>query len=177
MKTKFFAAALAVLTLATAGIASAQDYRGGPDRGRDYRHEDFRGRLDITVRKDGRTFTFERGDRMFYRLLDRPFNFQPGMTYSYTDRCNRNGCIAFVFDGRHRRPIDRIFAPHLTQRGYAWSQARDFDRGYNRFGDYDRDDRGWSNEDDRAYRQERDRRDDDWNRLRDDDLDGGPRRR
>ena len=45
--------------LATAGIASAQDYRGGPDRGRDYRHEDFRGRLDITVRKDGRTFTFE----------------------------------------------------------------------------------------------------------------------
>lgn len=176
MKTKFFAAALAVLTLATAGIASAQDYRG-PDRGRDYRHEDFRGRLDITVRKDGRTFTFERGDRMFYRLLDRPFNFQPGMTYSYTDRCNRNGCIAFVFDGRHRRPIDRIFAPHLTQRGYAWSQARDFDRSYNRFGDYDRDDRGWNNDDDRAYRQERDRRDDDWNRLRDNDLDGGPRRR
>ena len=177
MKTKFFAAALAVLTLATAGIASAQDYRGGPDRCRDYRYDDFRGRLDITVRKDGRTFTFERGDRMFYRLLDRPFNFQPGMTYSYTDRCNRNGCIAFVFDGRHRRPIDRIFAPHLTQRGYAWRQARDFDRSYNRFGNYDRDERGWTNDDDRAYRQDRDRRDDDWDRLRDDDLDGGPRRR
>jgi hypothetical protein len=189
MKNKLFAAALAGLTLASAGIASAQDHRradfgGRPSYDRDYRH-----RAEITVRNDGRTFSFNRGDRMFHRLIDRPFHFRPGMTYSYTDRCNRQGCVVFVFDGRHRRPVDRIFAPHLQMRGWAWREARDFDSRYDRFGRYDRDDRRWNNRDDRDYRDQRDGRgrDNDWN---DDDrdgrdgrgrgersgLDGGPRR-
>jgi hypothetical protein len=102
---------------------------------------------------------------MFFRLTERPFNFRPGLTYSYTDRCNRQGCIAFVFDGRHRRPIDRIFAPHLRDARYAWREHRGFDRNYGAFGRYDRDERGWSNEDDRLFREGRNRR----------DLDGGPR--
>lgn len=177
MKTKFFAAALAAMTLATAGAASAQDFRRG-DRDRDWDRGDFRGRQEITIRKDGRVMTFDRRDRMFYRLQDRPFRFEPGLTYAYTDRCNRQGCIAFVFDNRHRRPIDRIFAPHLQMRGYAWREARDFDRSYNRFGRYDRDDRNWNNEDDRNYRDGRhgrfdDRRNDRDGRSRSDWLEGG----
>jgi len=176
MKTKLFAAALAVLTLATAGVASAQDFRGrGDNDWRDGRGGDWRGRQEITIRKDGRVMSFSRGDRTFYRLLDRPFNFRPGMTYAYTDRCNRQGCIAFVFDGRHRRPIDRIFAPHLRDGRYAWRENRGFDRNYNRFGNYDRDERGWNNEDDRAYREGRGDRDGDRDWDRDGRLEGGPR--
>lgn len=171
MKTKMFAAALAALTLATAGAASAQSFErdryGGQGR---YDHDDHRGRAEITVRTNGRTMTFDRGDRMFYRLVDRPFNFRPGLTYAYTDRCNRNGCVAFVFDGRSRRPVDRIFAPHLREaRGYAWREHRGFDGNYNRYGRYDRDDRNWDNEDDRRFREGRDgrgdgNRDGDWDR-------------
>lgn len=176
MKTKFFAAALAALTLATAGAASAQDFRRGD---RDWDRGDWRGRQEITIRKDGRVMRFDRGDRMFYRLQDRPFRFEPGLTYAYTDRCNRQGCVAFVFDNRHRRPIDRIFAPHLQMRGYAWRDARDFDRNYGRFGRYDRDDRNWNNEDERNYRNGRDGRFDDRGddrdgRRRGDWLEGGP---
>jgi hypothetical protein len=186
MKTKLFAAALAALTLATAGAASAQNY--DRDRyGHDGRYERGRERAEITVRTNGRTMTFDRGDRMFYRLLDRPFGFRPGMTYAYTDRCNRNGCVAFVFDGRSRRPVDRIFAPHLRDtRGYAWRENRGFDGGYTRYGRYDRDDRGWNNDDDRQYREGRDgrggERDRDGDRDRDGrgdgdwDRDGGGRR-
>lgn len=179
MKTKFFAAALAALTLATAGAASAQDFRrGGHDRDFDY---DRRGGREITIRKDGRVMSFDRGDRMFYRLQSRPFNFEPGLTYAYTDRCNRQGCVAFVFDGYSRRPIDRIFAPHIGGRGYAWREARDFDRSYGRFGRYDRDDRNWNNDDDRNYRDGRDRWSDDRfddrdGRGRGDRLEGGPTR-
>jgi hypothetical protein len=184
MKNKLFAAALAALTLATAGVASAQDHRRGADLGgrptydRDYRGGDWRHRAQITIRNDGRTFTFDRGDRMFHRLLDRPYNFRPGLTYAYTDRCNRFGCVAFVFDGRSRRPIDRIFAPHLRDaRGYAWRQARDFDRDYSRFGSYQRDDHRWNNEHEREYRNGRDR-DRDWDRdddRRDDNRRDGRR--
>lgn len=170
MKTKLFAAALAALTLASAGAASAQDFRHG-DRGRDW---DQRGRQEITIRKDGRVMTFDRGDRMFYRLQDRPFRFEPGLTYSYTDRCNRNGCVAFVFTRHSRRPIDRIFAPHLNMRGYAWREARDFDRNYGRFGRYDRDDSNWRNDDERDYRDGRDGRFDERDGRR---LEGGPARR
>jgi hypothetical protein len=161
MKTKLFAAALAALTLATAGVASAQNYDRGRYDGRYERSErgDWRHRAEITVRKDGRTMTFDRSDRMFYRLLDRPFHFRPGLVYAYTDRCNRHGCVAFVFDGRSRRPIDRIFAPHLREaRGYAWRENGRFDRDYGRFGRYDRDDRGWDNDDDRSFREGRDGR-------------------
>lgn len=154
MKNKLFAAALAAVTLASVGAASAQDY-GRHDRGWD------RQRATITVRNDGRTFTFDRGDRLFYRLLDRPFHFRPGMTYSYTDRCNRQGCVAFVFNGRSRRPVDRIFAPHLPDRRFVWRQARDFDGRYNRFGRYERDDHRWNNDDERSYRDGRGGRGDD----------------
>lgn len=184
MKTKLFAAALAALTLATAGAASAQDFRRG-DRDRDW-DRDWRPRQEITIRKDGRAMTFDRRDRMFFRLQSRPYYFEPGLTYAYTDRCNRQGCIAFVFDGRHRRPIDRVFAPHLPMRGYAYREARDFDRNYGRFGRYDRDDRNWNNDDDRNYRYGRDGRFDDRNYDRDDRdrddrddrwLEGGPTRR
>jgi hypothetical protein len=155
MKIKLFAAALTALTLATAGAASAQDFRRGDNDRRDGRG-DWRGRQEITIRKDGRTFSFGRGEPMFYRLLDRPFNFRPGLTYAYTDRCNRHGCIAFVFNSRSMRPIDRIFAPRLPDRRFAWRQARGFDANYNRLGRYDRDDRGWNSEDDRNFRNDRD---------------------
>jgi hypothetical protein len=184
MKTKLFAAVLAALTLATAGAASAQDFRRGDrdwDRGD---RGDWRGRHEITIRKDGRVMSFDRSDRMFWRLQARPFHFEPGLTYAYTDRCNRQGCVAFVFDRRHRGPIDRIFAPHLQMRGYAWRQARGFDGNYGRFGRYDRDDRTWNNEDERNYRDGRNDRYDDRDDDRDDrrrydrdELEGGPSRR
>jgi len=98
------------------------------------------------------------------------------MTYSYTDRCNRQGCVVFVFDGRSRRPVDRIFAPHLQDRRYAWRQARGFDGNYNRFGRYDRDERGWTNDDDRRFREGRDGRGED-DRTDRDDNDRGRRDR
>ncbi|MEQ1619546.1 MAG: hypothetical protein ABL883_14525 [Terricaulis sp.] len=174
MKTKLFAGLVAALALAgMAAPASAQDFGrdrgGGRDGGYqdgyrgdrdDYRGDRHRGQRGITIRKDGRVFTVNRDDRLFYRLLDRPYGFQPGLTYAYTDRCNRFGCVAFVFDGRNRRPIDRIFAPHLQRRGYAWRQARGFDDGFSRFGRYDRDERGWNNDDDRSFREGRDGRGD-----------------
>lgn len=174
MKTKLFAAALAAaLTLgALPAAAHESDFRRGDDG---WRGDGRRGRAEITIRNDGRTFSVGRGDRLFYRLLDRPFHFRPGLTYAYSDRCNRQGCVVFVFDGRSRRPLDRIFAPHLPNPRYAYREARGFDRGYNRFGRYDRDER-WDNADDRSYREDRDddRRDDD---RRGDDrrLEGGPR--
>ncbi len=160
MKTSLFAAALAALTLATAGAASAHNFRDA----------DWRRNAEITVRlSSGRTIVAERGDRLFYRLLDRPYNFRAGMTYSYTDRCNPRGCVAFVYDQRNRRPVDRIFAPHLEHRAYAWRQGRDFDRDYSRYGRYERDDNRWNNQDDRDYRDQRDGRRDDSG------LRGGPR--
>jgi hypothetical protein len=184
MKTKLFAAALAAMTMLGAAIPAAADQY-------DRRHDErWRGRAEITIRNDGRNFNVDRGDRLFYRLLDRPYHFRPGLTYAYTDRCNRNGCVVFVFDGRSRRPIDRIFAPHLPNRMNAWREVRGFDRDYNRFGRYDRDDRGWNNDDDRSYREGRDgggrgewdrddRRDgdrrDDGRRDGDRRLEGGPR--
>lgn len=172
MKTKLFAAALAALTLGASLPAAAQDFDRG-HRGGGYEDNFRRGdhwrRAQITIRNDGRQFSVDRGDRLFYRLLDRPYNFRPGLTYAYTDRCNRFGCVVFVFNNRDRRPIDRIFAPHLPSPRYAWREARGFDRDYHGYGRYDRDDRGWYNDDDRRYRDGRDGRDDRW-------LDGGPNR-
>lgn len=171
MKTKLFVAALAAAL--TLGALPAAAHEGDNRRGDDGWRDGRRGRAEITIRNDGRTFSVGRGDRLFYRLLDRPYHFRPGLTYSYTDRCNRSGCVVFVFDGRSRRPVDRIFAPHLQNSRYAYREARDFDRGYNRFGRYDRDDRGWNNSDDRSYREGRDGRGDQW---RDDDRRGDDRR-
>lgn len=182
MKSKLFAAALAALTLASVGAASAQEWRGG-GRGHDWR----RPAPEITVRTiNGRVINVQRGDRLFYRLMDRPYHFEPGFTYAYTDRCNRNGCVAFVFADGRRRPIDRIFAPHLPHRLYAWRAAGDFDRNYRGYGRYERDER-WNNETDREYRRERDARegwgDDEDERPRNgrrgdrSGLEGGPDRR
>lgn len=161
MKNKLFAGALALLALAGAATpAAADDFRRGERHdGRGYDNEWSGHRRNvITIRDDGRSFSVVPSDRLFYRLLDRPFGFRPGYTYAYTDRCNRYGCVAFVFDGWSRRPIDRIFAPHLPMRGYAWREARDFDRFYRGYGDYDHDDRGWNNDDDRMFREDRDGR-------------------
>jgi hypothetical protein len=183
MKNKLLAGLVAALALAgMAAPAAAQDYgrdRGDRDRGgRDGGYQDeYRGdrhgrRGGITIRNNGREFTVNRDDRMFYRLLDRPYGFQPGFTYAYTDRCNRWGCVAFVFDGWSRRPIDRIFAPHLQRRGYGWRQARGFDGEYRGFGRYDRDERGWNNNDDRMFRQDRDGRGEHGERDRRGERDG-----
>lgn len=136
MKTKLFAAALAAITMLGASVASAQDYRGY-DRGRDGR--DWR-RAEITVRLDGRTYDFDRRDRMFQRLSDRPYNFRPGLIYAYTNDCNRRGCQVLVFSERSRRPVDRVFAPHLPGPRFAgsrertWDDHRDGDRGRDRDG-------------------------------------------
>lgn len=196
MKTKLFAAALAALMLgASLPAAALENGRDGAYRDNGAanarRAENFRyGRQQITIRNNGRTFSVDRGDRLFYRLQARPFNFEPGLTYAYTDRCNRYGCVAFVFDDFHRRPIDRVFAPHLQLRGYGWRQARGFDNDFRGYGRYDRDDRSWNNDDDRDFRAQRDGRGDDRANDRNNgrtperggvrqrgELEGGPMRR
>lgn len=185
MKNKLFAAAFAALALgaATPALADHNDrYRdtgyhdGYRDRDYrdDYRDDDFRRgerwrQMGINVRVNGRQFSVNHGDRLFYRLLDRPYGFRPGLTYAYTDRCNRFGCVVFVYDDYRRRPVDRIFAPHLPMRNYAWRDDRRFDSDYRGYGRYNRDDRRfddqWRYDDDYRW-SERDRR---WN----DFLEGG----
>lgn len=152
---KFFVAALAALTMAAAAApaASAQDYRDNRYRDGGYRDSDFRGgperdfRRDpsIFVRMNGRMIRFDRSDRMFYRLLDRPFGFRPGMTYVYTDRCNRMGCQVLVFSERSRRPIATTFAPPVF-RGDRWDDGRRYD---------DRNDGRWDDRQDRDFRNDR----------------------
>lgn len=176
-KTLFAAAMAAVATFAVAAPAAAQTWdRGGryEDDGRyrdDHRTRQFdrewggnRLRAEITVRKNGRVFTFDRGDRLFYRLMEHPYSFLPGLTYQYTDRCNRHGCVAFVYDGYSRRPIDRIFAPHLPMRDYAWRGQRGFDPRYDDYGYYNRDDRRfddqWRYDDEDRWERDDDRWDD-----------------
>lgn len=176
MKRKFFSAIFA-LALCAAGASPAIAHER--DQGRDsYRHSPALRMMDISVRVRGRTFEFGYGDRMFMRLIDAPYSFVPGLNYVYTDRCNRSGCVVFVYDGYRDRPVDRIFAPHLPLRGYAWRQARDFDPRYERYGGYDRDDRTF---DDRwRYDGERgdNRRDSDGRGWNDGSgLEGGPYRR
>src|SRR5262245_23396018 len=123
MGNKLFAAALAAVTLAAGALpAAAQDFRGDNYR-RDQYQQDFRGdfrsdwrmRSQISVRQDGRLFTFDRRDRAFYRLMDRPFNFQPGMSYVYTDRCYRDACMVLAFAPNVRGPVARIWAPRLSR--------------------------------------------------------------
>lgn len=195
MKRKFLAAALAALTLgAVAAPAGAQDYGRHRDNGyvdtqRGEAYREWNGNSDhrrwryaqITIRKDGRVFTFDRDDRMFYRLLDRPFNFRPGLIYQYTDRCNRHGCIVFVYSPRSRRPIDRIFAPHPRLRQWAYREHNGFDPNYRAFGDYRRSERAFDNQwsyNEREHWQDDDRRWDEYEEYDNDDrLEGGPRRR
>ena len=164
MRNKLFAAALAAVTLAVGALpAAAQDFRGDGYR-RDGYQQDFRGdwrmRSQITVRQDGRQASFNRRDRLFYRLMDRPFNFQPGMTYVYTDRCWRDNCVVLAFAPYSRGPVARTWAPRLRpffffanggrdgrydERGDGRWDARNYDGRF----DGDRDYRG-DRRDDRA---------------------------
>jgi len=161
MKNKLFAAALAAVTLAGVALpAAAQDFRG--DGRGDYnqqfrgdRGNDWRMRNQINVRVDGRQFSFDRQDRAFYRLSDRPFNFRPGLTYVYTDRCSRGSCMVLVFSQRSRAPIDRTWAPRLDRRFFFANGDRD--------GRFDgRGDGRWDNRgDDGRFDGDRDHRGDD----------------
>lgn len=164
MKNKLFAAALALATLAGAALpAAAQDFRGPPPQG-DYRgNYDYRGdynndsrgdwrfRRQITIRDHGRQFSVDRNDRLFYRLLESPFRFRPGLTYTYTDRCYRGQCVVLVSSFRSG-PFDRLWAPRLGDRrfdGGFRGDARDWNdrggdgRGYGggAYGDDHRDNR------------------------------------
>ena len=152
MKTKLFAAALvAALSLGAAPAAFA----GDDDRGGYYGY-DRRERAEITIRTHHGQTSVTRGDRLFYRLLDRPYNFRPGLIYAYSERCNQDGCDVFVFNRWSRRPIDRIFAPPLPRRllvSQHTAGGRDWrDRGYRdsyRRDAYDRnDDQGDDDDDD-----------------------------
>ena len=114
MKTKLFAAALGGPDPALPALLRRKIIRGrGDDDWRDGRG-DWRG-TPGNHHPQGwpRHAIRPRRPHVLSPASTRPFNFQPGLTYAYTDRCNRQGCVAFVFDGRHRRPVDRIFAPHL----------------------------------------------------------------
>ena len=155
MRNKLFAAAIAAATLAVGALpAAAQDYRGDDFR-RDQYQQDFRGdwrmRSQISVRQDGRMFTFDRRDRAFYRLMDRPFNFQPGMSYVYTDRCSRDVCMVLAFAPNVRGPVARMWAPRLNRFFFAGDRNDRYDgRGDGRWNDRfddgrfngDRDNRG-----------------------------------
>ena len=155
MKNKLFAAALAAATLTAAAMpAAAQDFRanqynqdfrgdGRGDPSQDFRgdHGDWRMRNQITIRQDGRQFSFDRSDRAFYRLTDRPFGFRPGLTYVYTDRCGRGQCQVLVFSQRSRAPIDRTWAPRLD-RGFFFADGGRDGRGDGRWNNRGDDGRG-----------------------------------
>lgn len=120
MKTKLIAAALvSALTLGAALPAAAQDFRGA-DRGAYGYQQDWRTRGQITVRTQRGQFSVDRGDRMFWRLTERPFRFRPGFTYIYTDRCNRDGCLVIETRGRHM--TDRFFAPYVRFERTNWNR-------------------------------------------------------
>jgi hypothetical protein len=151
MKNKLFAAALAALTLAGAALPAAaqefRDYRG--DQNQNFRG-DWRFRNQITIRDHGRQFTVDRNDRMFYQLMDSPFRFRPGLTYTYTDRCTRGQCLVLVSSFRGQT-FDRLWAPRFGDRRWDdrfrggddrnWQDRGDAGRGYGG-GDHDDDHRG-----------------------------------
>ena len=156
MKNKLFVTALAALMLVAGALpAAAQDFRNGGD---------WRLRQQISVRQDGRLMTFDRGDRAFYRLLQRPFNFRPGLTYVYTNRCGRDQCMVLAFSRFSHGPVDRTWAPRLNRFIFAGDRDGHYDgRGDGRWIDRDHDGRL---DGDRDYRGD----------LRDDrTLEGAPR--
>jgi len=118
---KFFAVMAAALTLATAGAAAAQDYRGGRD---DWRG-DRRGRDVITIRDHGRVYTFDEGDRMFYRLLESPYGMRPGNVYVYTDECRRDQCQVIIYSRYRRESMGRLWAPPIGRA--RWDDDRRWD--------------------------------------------------
>ncbi|WP_395644475.1 hypothetical protein [Terricaulis sp.] len=176
MKKTIFAAAIAALTLGMAMPAAAQDYRdgrgGGYNDGRGYNdgydrdgygRNDFRGRGQINIRSnDGRYFSFDRRDRNFDMFVNRPYAFRPGLTYVYSNRCDRRGCLVTVFSQRDRRPVDRFMAPQLPRwmdanwrqhdgRDGRWDSRRD---DWGRDGGWDERARDRQYEDDGHYRGE-----------------------
>ena len=167
MKKTIFAAAVAALTLGLAMPAAAQDFRAGRGGYNGYGQNDFRGRAEINIRSnDGRYFTFNRRDRAFDTFASRPYAFRPGLTYVYSNRCDRRGCLVTVFSQRDRRPVDRFIAPQLPR----WMDAnwRDHDGRSSRW-DSRRDD--WGNESGWDGRG-RDRQYEDDGHYRRDDNDG-----
>ncbi|MEJ0059647.1 MAG: hypothetical protein WDM79_08805 [Terricaulis sp.] len=66
------------MALPSPAAADYNDGHRGYDRGRN---------REITIRMNHSQFSVDRGDRLFYRLTDRPYNFRPGYTYAYTDDC------------------------------------------------------------------------------------------
>lgn len=136
---KFVAALAAVFTLATAGVASAQDWgdrdrdrgewRGDrDDRGRDEWRGDRGGDRGQIVIRDlrGRTHTFGRRDREFDTLVRSPFGMRPGLTYVYTNDCRRGECQVYIYEGGRRRPVGQLWAPTLNdQRYFGYSRGDD----------------------------------------------------
>lgn len=152
---KLLAVMVAALTLAAAGAASAQDWRG---RGRD----DWRGGRGgdvITIRDHGRVYTFSENDRVFYRLLESPFGMRPGNVYVYTDECRRDQCQVIIYSRYRRESQGRLWAPRV-------GDPRWFGRGgrYDRYDDrYDDRDGRYDDRDGRYDGRDGHRRDRDWN--------------
>ncbi len=125
---KLLAAVVAGLTLAAAGAASAQDWRG--------RDNGWRGRGGdvITIRDHGRVYTFDENDRIFYRLLESPFGMRPGNVYVYTDECRGDQCQVIIYSRHRRESLGRLWAPPIGHPRWFGDDRRYDDR-------YDRDDR------------------------------------
>lgn len=121
---KLLAAAVAALTLATAGAAAAQDYRYRGDRDRG----NWRGGDVITIRDHGRVMTFGENDRLFYRLLESPFGMRPGNVYVYTDECRRDQCQVIIYSRYRRQSLGRLWAPPIGRRGWGGDDRYDRDR-------------------------------------------------
>lgn len=124
------AAVVAALTLAAAGAASAQDYRGGRDRDRG----GWRGGDVITIRDHGRVYTFNENDRLFYRLLESPFGMRPGNVYVYTDECRRDQCQVIIYSPHRRESLGRLWAPPIR----GWRDNDGYDRRDDRYDNRDR---------------------------------------
>jgi hypothetical protein len=126
---KLFAVMAAALTLALAGAASAQDWRGrGGDNWRGGRGDDV-----ITIRDHGRVYTFDENDRVFYRLLESPFGMRPGNVYVYTDECRRDQCQVIIYSRYRRESLGRLWAPPIGHpRWFGGDRRHDDDRYDNR---------------------------------------------
>lgn len=105
MRTKLAALVLALGVICAAPAAPAQEYGRGDAQWREH--------SEITVHtQTGRIISAQRGDRLFRRLVGRPYFFEPGMTYVYNGACSERGCVVQVFS-EGRWPIDSFLAPPL----------------------------------------------------------------
>lgn len=131
MNVKLLLAATAAAVTLTALPASAQYYG--------YRyHNDYYGGYrpqTITVRENGRQFTVDRGDRLYWELRAGPYHFKDGHVYTYTNRCGYAGgeCLVRVYDPYSRNmPYNTTTAPPVGYVSY-------YDNRYNYDRDYDDD--------------------------------------